>query len=187
MMRTVTILLTVAGALLGAGCNPYVLVVSQTYGVATDARSVSTQMSDDEIEAKIKAALVQSAVSGTDFLGVYSRQGVVVLDGVVPPGSQAGATAVQIARSTAGVVRVETFFVESEPSKAADVELEAEVKAALVADPNLIAGRVDIDVFSGHVILIGVADSPAHIDEFVADARAVPGVRSVRSYIQLPS
>lgn len=182
------VLVLAAGAVL-AGCNPYMAAVgavSQTYGAATDVRPVSVQVSDDEIEAKIKAALLESPVAGTDSLSAYCRQGVVVLDGVVPRGTSAGRAAVQIARSTSGVSRVETFYVDAEPSKADDVEIEAKVKAAFVGDPNIVAGQVDIDVFSGHVILIGVAKSDEQIDEFVEDARAVDGVRSVRSYIQLP-
>jgi osmotically-inducible protein OsmY len=172
-----------------AGCNPYmaaVSAVSATYGAATDVRSVGVQMSDTEIEARIKAALLQSPVAGTAGIAVYCRQGVVVLVGVVPPGSTAGATAVDIARHTAGVARVETFFVADRPSTANDVELEAKIKAALVADPNLFADRVDVAVYAGHAVLIGVATDEQHVQEYVADAQRVPGVVSVRSYIQLP-
>jgi hyperosmotically inducible protein len=186
-MRDPTSVLVIA--VLAAACNPYLAavgVVSQTYGAATDVRPVSVQLSDDEIEAKIKADLVASPVAGTGSLSAYCRQGVVVLAGVVPPGSDAGRAAVRIARSVAGVERVETFFVDAEPDEAADVELEAKVKAALVGDPHVVSGQVDVDVFSGHVILVGVASSADQIDEFVADARSVSGVRSVRSYIQLP-
>jgi hypothetical protein len=44
-------------AVLLAGCNPYVASVSlstQASGMATDVRLVSTQISDDAIEAQIK-------------------------------------------------------------------------------------------------------------------------------------
>jgi osmotically-inducible protein OsmY len=176
-------------ALSVAACNPYmaaVSAVSATYGVATDVRPVDVQVSDDEIEAEIKAALLESPVAGTGSLTAYCRQGVVVLLGVVPPGSDAGHAAVELARHTSGVVRVETFFVSSRPSTEDDLELEAKVKAAFVEDPNLLARRVSVNVFGGHVVLVGVVDTEAQADEFVADARAVPGVMSVRSYIQLP-
>lgn len=175
--------------LAAAGCNPYmaaVSAVSATYGAATDVRSVGEQATDTEIEAKLKAALLESPVDGTSAISAYSRQQIVVLTGVVPPGSQAGRAAVQLARQTPGVERVETFFVSAEPSEASDVEIEAKVKAALVEDPNLIAGQVDINVYAGHVVLIGVVDSDAQAEAFVADAQNVPGVVSVRSYIQLP-
>ena len=94
-----------------AGCAPYALAVKETYEVATDPRSLATQATDTQAEVQIKAALLASPVSGTSGIDVYCRQGVVVLVGVVPPGSQAGQAAVQIARQTPGVKRVETYFV----------------------------------------------------------------------------
>ena len=171
--------------LLLSGCNPYVLVVSQTYGAATDARSVGTQLSDDEIETSIKAQLVASPVPGTALIKAYSRQGVVVLTGVVPFGSSAGIAAVNIARTTLGVSRVETFFVDTQPSVTNDLELEAKIKAVFVADPNLLAERVSVVVYGGNAVLVGVVADPAHLEEFVNDARSVNGITSVRSYIQL--
>lgn len=171
-----------------AGCNPYmaaVSAVSATYGVATDPRSVEVQASDTEIEAKLGAALLDSPVPGTGSLSAYCRQGVVVLTGVVPPGSEAGRAAVALARQTSGVRRIETFFVAEQPSATDDLELEGRVKAAFVADPNLYARDVSVVAFAGHVVLIGVVSSDAQADEFVDDARTVSGVVSVRSYIQL--
>ena len=68
---------------------------------------------------QIKAALVASPVSGTSGIDVYCRQGVVVLVGVVPPGSQAGQAAVQIARQTPGVKRSRrTSFPLGPPGRA---------------------------------------------------------------------
>jgi osmotically-inducible protein OsmY len=184
-MRVVLVLLL---AVLLAGCNPYmaaVSAVSATYGAATDVRSVSTQASDAEIEARIKAALVASPVSGTSSISAYCRQGVVVLTGVVPPGSSAGAAAVSLARETQGVSRVETFFVRAQPSLMNDLEIKGKVQAALIADPNIVSGRVDVAVYAGHVVLIGVVDSYQKADEFIQDAQSVDGVVSVRSYIQV--
>ena len=77
-------------AVLLAGCAPYALAVKETYEVATDPRSLVTQATDTQAEVQIKAALLASPVRGTSGIDVYCRQGVVVLVGVVPPGSQAG-------------------------------------------------------------------------------------------------
>jgi osmotically-inducible protein OsmY len=181
------LLLLLLLALLGA-CNPYmaaVSVVSQTYEVATDARSAATQASDTETEASVKASLVASPVPGTGSLTVWVRQGVVVLAGVVPLGSPAGRAAVEIARDTPGVARVETFFVASRPSEASDLEIEAKIKAAFVADPNVMQERASVGVYDGHVVLIGVVQSRDRIDDYLTDAQSVAGVRSVRSYIQV--
>jgi osmotically-inducible protein OsmY len=167
-----------------SGCAPYALAVKETYEVATDPRSLATQATDTQAELQIKAALLTSPVSGTSGIDVYCRQGVVVLVGVVPPGSQAGQAAVAIARQTPGVKRVETYFVPSRPSWESDIEIKERIRASLIADPALVSGRVDIAVYAGHVVLVGVVDSRANVQKFIADARSVPGVVAVTSYIQ---
>jgi osmotically-inducible protein OsmY len=167
-----------------AGCAPYALAVKETYNVATDPRSVLTQATDTEAEVQIKAALVASPVRGTSGIDVYCRQGVVVLVGVVPPGSQAGQAAVAIARQTPGVKRVETYFVPSRPSWESDLAIKEQIRATLIADPALVSGRVDIAVYAGHVVLVGVVDSRANVQKFISDANSVSGVVSVTSYIQ---
>jgi osmotically-inducible protein OsmY len=167
-----------------AGCAPYALVVRETYEVATDPRSVLTQATDTQAEVQIKAALLASPVKGTGGIDVYCRQGVVVLVGVVPPGSQAGQAAVAIARQTPGVKRVETYFVPSRPSWESDIAIKEQIRATLIADPALVSGRVDIAVFAGHVVLVGVVNSQASVQKFISDARSVAGVVDVTSYIQ---
>jgi osmotically-inducible protein OsmY len=184
-MRTVLLMMLAVSL---AGCNPYVAAVSavsQTYGVATDLRSVSTQAADAGIEASITTALLASPVQGTGSLSVFCRRGVVVLAGVVPRGSSAGTAAVRIARETSGVMRVETFFVRAQPSSMTDFEIKEKIKASLVMDPRLVEGRVDVGVYAGHVVLVGVLGSWQKADDFIEDARSVGGVVSVRSYIQV--
>ena len=99
-------------------------------------------------------------------------------------GSQAGQAAVSIARQTPGVKRVETYFVPSRPSWESDIAIKEQIRAVLIADPALVSGRVDIAVYAGHVVLVGVVDSRANVQKFIADARSVPGVVAVTSYIQ---
>jgi len=167
-----------------SACSPYALAVKETYDVATDPRSLFTQATDTQAELQIKAALLASPVRGTSGIDVYCRQGVVVLVGVVPPGSQAGQAAVSIARQTPGVKRVETYFVPSRPSWESDIAIKEQIRAVLIADPVLVSSRVDIAVFAGHVVLVGVVDSRANVEKFIQDARSVNGVVSVTSYIQ---
>jgi osmotically-inducible protein OsmY len=167
-----------------AGCAPYALAVKESYDVATDPRSLVTQATDTQAEVQIKAALVASPVRGTSGIDVYCRQGVVVLVGVVPQGSQADQAAVSIARQTPGVKRVETYFVSSRPSWENDIAIKEQIRATLIADPALVSGRVDIAVYAGHVVLVGVVDSRANVQKFISDASSVSGVVSVTSYIQ---
>ncbi len=185
-MRTFPLLALVA---LLVGCNPYVIAVSgvsATYGVATDERSVSTQLADAKIEALIRAGLMASKVSGTGSFDVFCRQGVVVLAGVASRGSPAAREAVHIAHKTAGVRQVKTYFITaSPPSLMSDFGIKMKIKAALISDPSLISGRVDVGVHAGHVVLVGVVGSQETIKKYIDDARSVTGVVAVRSYIQL--
>jgi osmotically-inducible protein OsmY len=170
-----------------AGCNPYLAattVVSQTYDAATDLRSASTQEADIQIEVQIKAALLASPVKGTSGIDAWCRQGIVVLAGVVPSGSSAGQEAVRLARETSGVKRVQTYFVSNRPSWTSDFETKEEIRAVLVADPSLMSGRVDLGVYAGHVVLVGVVASRQKAEQFVASARTISGVVSVTSFIQ---
>jgi hyperosmotically inducible protein len=82
------------------------------------------------------------------------------------------------------VKRVETYFVPSRPSWESDIAIKEEIRATLIADPVLISSRVDIAVYAGHVVLVGVVDSRANVQKFISDARSVSGVASVTSYIQ---
>lgn len=170
-----------------AGCNPYMAattVVHETYGVATDLRSLSTQETDTQAEVQLKAALLASPVKGTSGIDVFCRLGVMVLAGVVLPGSSAGQEAVRLARQTPGVKRVETYFVSARPSWTSDFEIKEQIRAKLIADPALTSGRVDIGVYAGHVVLVGVVSSPQATQKYVADARTVSGVVDVTSFIQ---
>jgi len=67
--------------------------------------------------------------------------------------------------SDVGVKRVETYFVPSRPSWESDIAIKEEIRATLIADPALVSGRVDIAVFAGHVVLIGVVDSRANVEK----------------------
>jgi hyperosmotically inducible protein len=166
------------------GCAPYALAVKETYEVAADPRSLVTQATDTQAELQIKAALLASPVRGTSGIDVYCRQAVVVLVGVVPPGSQAGQAAVAIARQTPGVRRVETYFVPARPNWESDIAIKEQIRVSLIADPVLVSSRVDIAVYAGHVVLVGVVDSRANVQRFITDASSVSGVVSVTSYIQ---
>jgi len=44
--------------------------------------------------------------------------------------------------------------------------------------------RVDVGVYAGHVMLVGVVGSPEKAQQFEAIARSVSGVASVTSFIQ---
>jgi osmotically-inducible protein OsmY len=75
--------------------------------------------------------------------------------------------------------------VHSQPDPMTDFGIKEKIKATLITDPRLIAGQVDLGVYAGHVVLVGVVDSWEKVEEFRESVRSVDGVLSVRSYIQV--
>jgi len=70
------------------------------------------------------------------------------------------------------------------PSWTSDFEIKEEIRAKLIAAPALTSGRVDIGVYAGHVVPVGVVASPQVAQQYVADARTVSGVADVTSFIK---
>lgn len=66
-----------------------------------------------------------------------------------------------------------------------DTVITTKVKAALVAEPNLKAGDINVDTHNGEVMLSGYLDTQEQIDRAVAVARAVEGVKSVTNKLSL--
>jgi hyperosmotically inducible protein len=67
----------------------------------------------------------------------------------------------------------------------ADAALTAKVKAALIADPDVDAGPIDVDTKDGVVHLRGSAQSQARLDRAVAIAKGIDGVKSVESELKV--
>jgi osmotically-inducible protein OsmY len=103
-------------ALLLAGCTT---IASQAYSSATDERSLAVQAEDTKIATKIKKGLLDTGAKNLLAIDVFCHQGLVVLAGVVEPGSNAGQQAVTIARGVEGVRRVETYYLPSRASATA--------------------------------------------------------------------
>jgi osmotically-inducible protein OsmY len=175
-------LVCVVLAVLLAGCFT---IAHESYDVATDERSVGTQGSDAEIWGTIKKDLAQSSVKGTNSISVFCRNGIVVLAGVVPKGSEAGTEAVRIAHGVQGVRRVETYFLPSQPSRTSDFEIGEKIHYKMVGDMDLKADQVDTAVIDGHVVLVGVVSSKAKVDKIIAIAHETKGVKVVKSFIQI--
>ncbi len=169
-------------AALLAGC----LTVAKTgYETATDERSLATQKADTQIVLSTKKNFLESSVKGLGGLDVFCRNGVVVLAGVVEPGSPARSEAVNIARRVEGVKGVETYFVPNRPSALNDFTIKQKINAKLVGDTDLKAGQVDMSVLAGHVVLVGVVDRREKIEKIIAHARSIDGVVAVKSFIQV--
>ena len=66
-----------------------------------------------------------------------------------------------------------------------DATIAAAVRTALLNDPQLGAAKIDVDTASGVVTLSGVVKSPAEAEHAMALARRAPGVKDVKSTLQV--
>ena len=66
-----------------------------------------------------------------------------------------------------------------------DGTITARVKTALLNDPDVAGLRIDVDTFKGVVTMSGAVKTPAERDKATALARKVPGVKDVKSTLQI--
>ncbi|MFA6164595.1 MAG: BON domain-containing protein [Methylobacter sp.] len=66
-----------------------------------------------------------------------------------------------------------------------DSVITAKVKAALLNEPNLSSGSVNVETFKGVVQLSGFVHDQADINRAVEIARGVKGVKSVKNDMRL--
>ena len=66
-----------------------------------------------------------------------------------------------------------------------DASISTRVKIALLNDPQVGARRIDARTFQGVVTLSGTVKSQADIDQAIAAARRVKGVRDVKSELKV--
>ena len=180
-MRRLLVVALLAVAMLLSGCT---LVVLGAYDAATDARAFATQQTDGVIANTIRSELMEAGLRRFLAVDVFCHQGLVVLTGVTEPGSDAGARAVAIARHQEGVRRVESYFFSNRPSRMTDIGIGTRFYGRLVLDLELRQAHVDFAVINGHLVLAGVVASPSELQAVLHHARAVSGVKVVKSYLQ---
>lgn len=157
-----TRLLSLTLALLMTGC------ASSVYKAATDDRSKSDQAADARICTSIRSSLTAKDSGSLSVLDVFCHNQVVVIAGALPPNYKLGAEAVQIAKSTSGVKRVETFFGPKPSQDTGDSGIALKVKAKLVGDTSMTAAGTDLTVVAGNVVLVGVVDDRAKVHKMIA-------------------
>jgi len=157
------------------------------YDAARDERSVGDITADKKISTEIKAALVDRDGKLGLAVKVYCYLGRVTLLGQLAD-EKFKDFALATAKKVSGVKGVSTHWVA--PGKAdttaADLEIAAKIRTALVADKDLSATQIEQEVFGGKVFLIGMVRSRKDADKAAAHARRVKGVSGVTSLL-IPS
>lgn len=157
------------------------------YDAARDERSVGDITADKKISTEIKAALVDRDGKLGLAVKVYCYLGKVTLLGQLADEKFKG-FAEATAKKTKGVRGVSTHWVApgKEDTTAADLEIAAKLRAALVGDKQISATQVEAEVFGGKVFLIGMVRSQKDADRSVAHAKAIKGVTGVTSLLIPP-
>ena len=112
-----------------AGCAPYALAVKETYEVATDPRSLADPGHGHGGRSADQGRAYSLAGEWHQRDRRLLPPGSRGARGRCATGSQAGQAAVQIARQTPGVKRVETYFVPSRPSWESDIAIKEQIRA----------------------------------------------------------
>ena len=161
--------------------------ISAIYDAARDERSVGDITADKKISTSIKADLAKRDAKLALAVKVYCYMRRVTLLGQLADDGFKD-FAVATAKKAKGVRNVSAHW--EAPGKtdttAADVEIAAKLRAALIGDKNISATQVESEVFGGKVYLIGMVRSPKDADRAVAIAKGVKGVTGVTSLLLPP-
>jgi len=158
------------------------------YKTAVDERNVGTIVKDETISAKLQAKFLEDKTVSYLNISPLSYEGHVYLVGEYASTAERD-RAIALAKETDGVRDVTTFLL---PRKVGDtcgttdnLEKKALVKKALIEDKAIWSTNVNVEVVQCRVVLLGIVGSSAEIAKAVAHAKAVPGVREVKSYLQV--
>lgn len=170
-------------AVLLSGCGT-------AYRTAMDQRSYEQQKQDALIEVAIKKNFVADDDVKALDIGVYSYLGKVYLVGEYESQVQVDRATI-IARAEEGVSDVVTYLLpkkdDPECGWSDNLALETKVKTSLIGDEDISATNIEVESVQCNVVLLGLVGYKQIIGKAVAHAKAVEGVRSVRSYLRVVS
>ena len=153
------------------------------WGVYEDKRLADTMTEDKALASSIKTALMQEKFLEGWSVNVYSYYRHVFLVGEVPGSMQT--RAVQIAEGK-NPRSVTTHWFTKSKNDSSDFALATRLRTALIGTRGLSSTRIDTEVNSGRVVLLGVVDSEHEKDLANTAAKGVEGVTRVTNYLMLP-
>jgi hyperosmotically inducible periplasmic protein len=179
--------LTAVATTLLIGCNRAPESAPVTQVIPT---TVSTQVDDTVITARVKSALLADPAIKSFDLQVETRKGTVQLSGFVDSQAQID-QALAVTRSVAGVTEVENgVSLKGAPgttvgTKFDDATVTGRVKTALLADPDIKSFDISVLTSEGEVQLTGFVDNQGQIDQATQIARATEGASSVKNELSI--
>ncbi len=169
-----------------------------TFGgvAAADSATLGAAITDTAITAKVKAKFADDSRLKTSKLSVTTNNGVVTLTGAAPS-SDAKSAAEDLAKTVDGVKSVDDQIASpsladevgskakhaahSTGKVASDSWITTKVKSELLADSVTKALDISVSTTGGVVTLSGTLATSAQVDQAVAVAKKVKGVKSVNS------
>ena len=159
------------------------------YDVAVEERTAGEWADDGKIALLIeKDFLADDLVKYMDFDAYCFRRHVYVV-GEYESRDQV-ARAVKIAKSVEGVREVTTYLLpkrEDDPGcgTVESVDIYRQLKQALVGDKDIWSTNIEIEIVQCNVVLLGIVGSAKEKAAAEAHAKAIKGVRRVKSYLRV--
>ncbi len=168
------------------GCTPFIVVLgvggaTAAYKVATDKRTVGTQVDDSTITARVKTALIDDPSVYANTIDVDTLEGVVVLRGTVET-EQESEKAANIARGIANVGEVKNRLMIGSKAFGESINdgiTASKIKSKLLVEPGIKFLNIDVDVNKGIVSLSGIVGSMVEMEKICNIARSTRGTVKV--------
>lgn len=181
--------LLISSALALSGCvNAAIGIGTAAVAASSTEKGLSTSVSDSVIQAKLSDSFIQTSQSL--FLNVETavNNGSVLLTGKLKT-QEEKITATRLSWEIKGVREVINEIhlsgTSSLKSSAKDLAASAQLRAALIRDPEISSLNFSIDVVNGIVYLSGVAENEQERERVVAHAQELRFAKQVVSYIIL--
>jgi osmotically-inducible protein OsmY len=155
---------------------------------ARQERTIGNAIDDERIQATLDAHLAEASPNLYLRVSTTVVEGRVLLAGrVTAPEERLNAT--RIAWGVEGVRKVDNDIEVSDLSGwldgPADLIMQTELAAALLADKAIKDVNYTTDVVHGVVYLMGVGQDQAEVDRVIAHAKKLNGAKRVENYVVL--
>ena len=158
------------------------------YKSAVDERSVGEQYDDESITMAIRKKFSEDEKIKYFDISTYVYNGHVYLVGEYDSVDQKN-LAVKLAGEVEGVNSVTDYFLPKKKDDTcgmtANLKLSTEVNIKLIGDKDVSSTQIEVKALQCNIILLGLVASTDEINKAVAHAKAVEGVRSVKSFLQI--
>jgi hyperosmotically inducible periplasmic protein len=157
------------------------------YSTAVDERNMSTISADTTIKATIVQKFINDDIIKSLDISTGCYRAHVVLVGEYDTEDQKN-HAIKIAEGVEGVQHVTAYLLPKKKDDlcgtAENLKIAGKVKAMLVGDKDIWSTNIDIKAIQCQVVLYGLVGSEKEINEAIAHAKSVEGVRGVKSFLE---